>query len=123
MVSLPIDWVKAQHARKGNDVEIDVHDDLLTVHLGGRKKITTADLKLLIPHQANLRISEMVQRRLELRDDQVFSNIQKYGNTTACSIPLALDEARKAGHVQEGDLIALTAFGAGFTWGAALIRW
>jgi len=84
---------------------------------------TPADLKLLIPHQANLRISEMVQRRLELRDDQVFSNIQKYGNTTACSIPLALDEARKAGHVQEGDLVALTAFGAGFTWGAALIRW
>ena len=81
------------------------------------------DIKLLIPHQANLRISEMVQRRLGLRDDQVFNNIQKYGNTTAASIPLALDEAVKEGRLQKGDLLVLTAFGAGFTWGAALVRW
>jgi len=88
----------------------------------GKNGLTPADLKLLIPHQANLRISEMVQRRLELRDDQVFNNIMRYGNTTAASIPLALDEARHEGRVQPGDLVCLTAFGAGFTWGAALVR-
>ena len=82
-----------------------------------------SDLKLLVPHQANLRISEMVQKRLELRDDQVFNNIQKYGNTTACSIPLALHEALLEGRLERGDLLCLAAFGAGFTWGSALIRW
>lgn len=82
-----------------------------------------ADIDLLIPHQANLRISEMVQKRLELRDDQVFNNIQKYGNTTAASIPLAIDEAVKEGRLKRGDLLCLAAFGAGFTWGSALIRW
>jgi 3-oxoacyl-[acyl-carrier-protein] synthase III len=82
-----------------------------------------ADLKVLIPHQANLRISQMVQRSLELRDDQVFNNIMKYGNTTAASIPLCLSEAVAARGVKRGDLVALTAFGAGFTWGAALLRW
>ena len=81
------------------------------------------DLKVLIPHQANLRISEMVQRSLELRDDQVFNNIQKYGNTTAASIPLCLSEAVEARGVQRGDLVGLCAFGAGFTWASALIRW
>ncbi len=82
-----------------------------------------ADLKVLIPHQANLRISQMVQRSLELRDDQVFNNIMKYGNTTAASIPLCLDEAVRARGVKRGDLIGLAAFGAGFTWGAAVLRW
>jgi 3-oxoacyl-[acyl-carrier-protein] synthase III len=86
-------------------------------------QLRPADLKLLIPHQANLRISEAVQARLELRDDQVFNNIQRYGNTTAASIPLALHEAVKAGRVERGDLVCLAAFGAGFTWGAALLRW
>ncbi|MDP7040310.1 MAG: beta-ketoacyl-ACP synthase III [Myxococcota bacterium] len=85
--------------------------------------LTSEDIKLLIPHQANLRIAEMVQRRLKLRDDQVFNNIQKYGNTTAASIPLALSEAVQEGRLEKGDLLCLTAFGAGFTWGAALIRW
>ncbi len=85
--------------------------------------LTARDIDLLIPHQANLRISEMVQRRLELADDKVFNNIQKYGNTTAASIPLALDEAVQAGRVKRGDLVCLAAFGAGFTWGAALVRW
>jgi 3-oxoacyl-[acyl-carrier-protein] synthase-3 len=82
-----------------------------------------SDLKVLIPHQANLRISEMVQRSLELRDDQVFNNIQKYGNTTAASIPLCLAEAVQARGVTRGDLVGLCAFGAGFTWASALIRW
>jgi 3-oxoacyl-[acyl-carrier-protein] synthase-3 len=81
------------------------------------------DITLLIPHQANLRISEMVQKRLGLRDDQVFNNIQKYGNTTAASIPLALHEALEEGRLKRGDLLMLAAFGSGFTWGSAAIRW
>ena len=85
--------------------------------------LSPGDIKVLVPHQANLRIAEMVQRSLELRDDQVFNNIQKYGNTTAASIPLALSEAVPARGVQRGDLVALCAFGAGFTWASALVRW
>jgi 3-oxoacyl-[acyl-carrier-protein] synthase III len=85
--------------------------------------LAAQDIKVLIPHQANLRISEAVQKSLELRDDQVFNNIQKYGNTTAASIPLCLSEAIEARNVQRGDLVALAAFGAGFTWGSALLRW
>jgi 3-oxoacyl-[acyl-carrier-protein] synthase III len=88
-----------------------------------KNALKTTDIDLLIPHQANLRISEMVQKRLELPDAKVFNNIMKYGNTTAASIPLALDEAVKAGRVKRGDLVCLAAFGAGFTWGSALIRW
>jgi 3-oxoacyl-[acyl-carrier-protein] synthase-3 len=82
-----------------------------------------SDLKLLIPHQANLRISQMVQHQLRLRDDQVYNNIQKYGNTTAASIPIALCEAWENGRVKDGDLICLAAFGSGFTWGSALLKW
>ncbi len=88
-----------------------------------KNQLTTADIKLLVPHQANLRIAEMVQRQLELRDDQVFNNIQKYGNTTAASIPLCLEEGAEVRGVKKGDLVALAAFGAGFTWASALIRW
>jgi len=88
-----------------------------------KNKLSARDLKVLIPHQANLRIAEAVQKSLELRDDQIFNNIQKYGNTTAASIPLCLSEALQARNVQRGDLIALAAFGAGFTWASALIRW
>jgi 3-oxoacyl-[acyl-carrier-protein] synthase-3 len=82
-----------------------------------------SDISMLIPHQANLRISQMVQRSLGLRDDQVWNNIQRYGNTTAASVPIALCEAWEAGRVAEGDLVCLAAFGSGFTWGGALIRW
>jgi 3-oxoacyl-[acyl-carrier-protein] synthase-3 len=81
------------------------------------------DINLLVPHQANLRISQFVQKQLRLRDDQVWNNIQKYGNTTAASIPIALSEACEAGAVKKGDLVCLAAFGSGFTWGANLIRW
>ena len=84
---------------------------------------TTADLKMLIPHQANLRISQFVQQKLKLRDDQVYNNIQRYGNTTAASIPIALCEAWEQGKIKEGDLVCLAAFGSGFTWASALIRW
>jgi len=85
--------------------------------------LTAKDVKLLVPHQANLRIAQMVQRSLELTDDQVFNNIQKYGNTTAASIPLALEEGIEKRGVKHGDLVALAAFGAGFTWAGALLRW
>ncbi|HMX77678.1 MAG TPA: beta-ketoacyl-ACP synthase III [Chitinophagaceae bacterium] len=86
-------------------------------------QLTTADLSLLIPHQANLRIAQFVQKKLQLREDQVFNNIQKYGNTTAASIPIALCEAWEEGKVKEGDLVCLAAFGSGFTWASALLRW
>lgn len=82
-----------------------------------------ADLKLLIPHQANLRISQFVQHKLGLRDDQVYNNIQRYGNTTAASIPIALCEAWQEGKISEGDLVCLAAFGSGFTWASALLKW
>jgi 3-oxoacyl-[acyl-carrier-protein] synthase-3 len=82
-----------------------------------------ADIDLLIPHQANLRITQYVQQKMGLSDDKVFSNIQRYGNTTAASIPIALSEAVQAGKVQRGDLVCLAAFGSGFTWASALIKW
>ena len=82
-----------------------------------------ADLNLLLPHQANLRISELVQRDLKLRDDQVYNNIQRYGNTTAATIPSLLDECVRAGRLKEGDLLVMTAFGAGFSWGSVACRW
>lgn len=88
-----------------------------------KNNLKSTDIDLLVPHQANLRISQFVQKALDLRDDQVFNNIQKYGNTTAASVPIALSEAWETGKVKEGDLICLAAFGAGFTWGSALIRW
>ena len=88
-----------------------------------QNNLKPTDISLLIPHQANLRISQFVQKKMQLRDDQVFNNIQKYGNTTAASIPIALAEAKQAGRVKEGDLICLAAFGSGFTWASALIRW
>ena len=85
--------------------------------------LTEKDIDLLVPHQANLRISQYVQKLLGLSDNQVFNNIQKYGNTTAASVPIALGEAWESGRVREGDLVCLAAFGSGFTWASALIRW
>ncbi|AXY76526.1 ketoacyl-ACP synthase III [Paraflavitalea soli] len=82
-----------------------------------------ADLRMLIPHQANLRIAQFVQQKLGLKDDQVYNNIQKYGNTTAASVPLALCEAWQEGKIKEGDLVCLAAFGSGFTWASALLKW
>ena len=84
---------------------------------------TPADVRLLVPHQANQRIIEMVQKAIGLRDDQVYINIEKYGNTTAASIPIALDEALCAGRLERGDVLVLTAFGSGFTWASAAVRW
>jgi 3-oxoacyl-[acyl-carrier-protein] synthase-3 len=85
--------------------------------------LSPADISLLIPHQANLRISEMVQKSLGLRDDQVYNNIMRYGNTTSATIPIALDECVRAGRIKEGDLLVFTAFGSGFTWGSTVLRW
>lgn len=84
---------------------------------------TTADLSMLIPHQANVRINQAAAMSLELPEEKVFNNIDRYGNTTAGSVPLALYEALEAGRIQQGDLVCLAAFGAGFTWASALIRW
>lgn len=84
---------------------------------------TPEDLDMFIPHQANLRIAQFVQKKLQLPDEKVFNNIQKYGNTTAASIPIALSEAIGQGKVQRGDLVLLSAFGSGFTWGSVLFNY
>jgi len=81
------------------------------------------ELDLVIPHQANMRITEAVRMRLGLPEEKVYSNIQKYGNTTAASIPIALSEAIAEGKIREKSLVCLAAFGSGFTWASALLRW
>jgi len=88
-----------------------------------KNNLTATDINMLIPHQANLRISQFVQKQFRLSDDQVYNNIQRYGNTTAASIPIALTEAWEEGKIKEGDLVVLAAFGSGFTWGSAIIKW
>jgi 3-oxoacyl-[acyl-carrier-protein] synthase-3 len=85
--------------------------------------LQVSDINMLIPHQANLRISQFIQKKFGLTDDQVFNNIQKYGNTTAASVPIALTEAWEQGKIKSGDLVILAAFGSGFTWASAVIRW
>lgn len=85
--------------------------------------LATGDINMLITHQANLRISQFIQQKMGLSDDQVYNNIQQYGNTTAASIPIALCEAWQLGKIKEGDLVCLAAFGSGFTWASALLRW
>ncbi|MGD8915928.1 MAG: 3-oxoacyl-[acyl-carrier-protein] synthase III C-terminal domain-containing protein, partial [Syntrophobacterales bacterium] len=93
-----------------------------------REAISTNNLKpedvdLFIPHQANIRIMKKVAERLEIQEDRVYMNIERYGNTSSASIPVALDEANRSGRLKRGDLILLDAFGGGFTWGAVMIRW
>lgn len=85
--------------------------------------LSPGDIDMLIPHQANLRISQFIQKKFGLSDEQVHNNIMKYGNTTAASIPIALTEAWEEGRIKEGDLVVLAAFGSGFTWGSVIIRW
>ena len=82
-----------------------------------------ADVKLFVPHQANLRILEATAKRIGLTEEQVFINVERYGNTSAATIPIALDEANRAGLLKSGDVVLLDAFGGGFTWGANLLRW
>jgi 3-oxoacyl-[acyl-carrier-protein] synthase-3 len=85
--------------------------------------LQASDIDLLIPHQANLRIAQFIQKKFRLSDDQVYNNIMYYGNTTAASIPIALAEAHQKGLIKKGDLVVLAAFGSGFTWGSVIIRW
>lgn len=85
--------------------------------------LQVSDIDMLIPHQANLRISQFIQQKFKLTDDQVFNNIQKYGNTTAASVPIALTEAWELGKIKKGDTVVLAAFGSGFTWASAIIKW
>lgn len=85
--------------------------------------LTAAEIDLLVPHQANLRIAQFIQRKFKLRDDQVYNNIMKYGNTTAASVVIALSEAWEKGKIKDGDLVVLAAFGSGFTWGSVFIKW
>jgi 3-oxoacyl-[acyl-carrier-protein] synthase-3 len=94
-----------------------------TARILERNGFSAADVDLFIPHQANLRIIEAIAQYLELPLDRFFINVGRYGNTSAASIPLALDEARRAGRIKAGDLTLLVAFGAGLTYGSALIRW
>ncbi|HCX20742.1 MAG: 3-oxoacyl-ACP synthase [Flammeovirgaceae bacterium] len=94
-----------------------IHEALMT---NGYKP---EDINMLIPHQANLRISQFIQKQMKLGDDQVYNNIMRYGNTTAASIPIALSEAHLEGKIKEGDLVCMAAFGSGFTWASALIKW
>ena len=88
-----------------------------------KNNLKKEDISLFIPHQANLRIAQFIQRKFQFSDKQVFNNINKYGNTTAASIPIALTEAHQKKLIKKGDLVLLAAFGSGFTWGSALIRW
>lgn len=88
-----------------------------------KNNLQTEDIDMLIPHQANLRISQFVQRQFKLSDDKIYNNIQKYGNTTAASIPIALTEAWENGKIKEGDTVVLAAFGSGFTWASSIIKW
>ena len=85
--------------------------------------LQVSDIDMLIPHQANLRISQFIQKKFGLSDDQVYNNVQKYGNTTAASIPIALTEAWEQGKIKSGDTVVLAAFGSGFTWGSVVIKW
>lgn len=82
-----------------------------------------SDISLIVPHQANIRIVEALAKRLKLDMDKVFLNIEKYGNTSAASVPLALDQANRTGRLKSGDYIVMVAFGGGLTWGASLVRW
>lgn len=85
--------------------------------------LQVSDIDMLVPHQANLRISQYIQKKFKLSDDQVYNNIQNYGNTTAASIPIALSEACEQGKIKSGDTVVLAAFGSGFTWGSVIIKW
>jgi 3-oxoacyl-[acyl-carrier-protein] synthase-3 len=85
--------------------------------------ISANEISWLIPHQANIRIIEGVAKRLKIPDEKVYLNIEKYGNTSAASVPIALDEANRSGMLKKGDYILMVAFGGGLTWGASLVRW
>jgi 3-oxoacyl-[acyl-carrier-protein] synthase-3 len=93
------------------------------VELLEKNGVSTDQVKLLIPHQANQRIIDAIAQRMKLPADRVFMNLERYGNTSAASIPIALDEAVRTGRIVSGDYVLFVAFGAGLTWASALIRW
>ncbi len=86
-------------------------------------KLNTEDIDMVVPHQANLRITQFIQKKMRLPEEKVYSNIHRLGNTSAATIPIALSELAQAGKLKENDLICLAAFGSGFTWASAMIRW
>jgi 3-oxoacyl-[acyl-carrier-protein] synthase III len=96
----------------------DISEEILK-----KNNIDSKSISLYVPHQANKRIIDGAAQRCGFKDDQVYININKYGNTTAGTIPICLDEAKELGRIKDGDLILLAAFGAGFTWGSMLVRW
>jgi len=96
----------------------DVAQEALTAN-----QLGPDDIDLFIPHQANIRIMKKVAERLEISPDRVYVNIERYGNTSSASIPVALDEANRAGRLKRGDLVLLDGFGGGFSWGAVILRW
>lgn len=110
---------------KGNEVFKPASTKMseAALHILEKAGLKKSDVNLLIPHQANLRIIKMVQKILELEDEKVFVNLDKYGNTSAATIPIALSEAWEQGKIRKGDVIMFVAFGGGFTWASALIRW
>ncbi|HHT9108588.1 MAG TPA: 3-oxoacyl-[acyl-carrier-protein] synthase III C-terminal domain-containing protein, partial [Candidatus Wunengus sp. YC63] len=85
--------------------------------------LTLDDIDLIIPHQSNLRIIEATMEKLGLPMEKAFVNIDKYGNTSSASVPIAMDEARKQGRLRKGNIVMLVAFGGGLTWGSSVIRW
>ena len=88
-----------------------------------RTGYTTDDVGLVVPHQVNYRIIESALKKLDIDMDRVYVNLEKYGNTSAASVPIAFDEARRDGRVQSGELVSLLGFGAGLSWGSVLLRW
>lgn len=119
------DWEGALIRMNGGDIfkqAVRAMDDVV-VELLEQQQLTIEDIDLVIPHQANIRILNKLQQRLNIPDDKLFINVDKYGNTSAASIPIALDEANKQGRVKENDLVLLCTFGAGLTWASLLMRW
>ena len=110
---------------QGNDVfklAVRAMEDVALEALAANN-LTTSDIDLFIPHQANRRIIDAIGKRLGLNGEQLFINLERYGNTSSASIPIALDEVHRGGRIKEGDIILLDAFGGGLTWGATLMRW
>ena len=118
---------KGKHFLKMNGKEVFRHAVKLfpEVIMEGltHNNLSTKDIDLLIPHQANLRISKMIQKKLQLADNKIVSNIHKYGNTTAASVPIALCESIMENKLKKGDILVLAAFGSGFSWGSAILKW
>ena len=109
---------------EGNDVfKVAVKSmESATIDAIAKANISPEDIDLFVPHQANYRILEAVRKRLNFPEEKVFANLDKYGNTSGASVPLALDEAIRKGRVKEGNLVLFAAFGAGFTWGASVVK-